>query len=382
MSFPKIYLAVDNCFARKRWPEPAEWCAILQDMGVGYVEASADTELDPLYMGPAYLADWLEKTRSAVKDHGLVVANLYSGHGTYSTLGLTHPDPRVRRRLIEDWFKPMIQMASSLGAGLAFNAHAFPHRALSDAASYQAHVEILQDGLIELNRYAAAQGCRALSLEQMYSPHQYPWTIKQTRSLLAKVAAASGYPFYFTEDVGHHLMKFRRPGKKELEDHQGGPLADIWLGSDRAYQIAEKAGAGWLEELEAEMDAQPHLFASAADGDCYAWLEALGRQVNIIHLQQTDGTHSRHLPFTRANNATGIISAPKILRSLYRAYTRPQDDEMPAASEKIYLTLEIFAATAAIPQEILQDCRQSVAYWRQFIPEDGLALDELVKRLT
>jgi hypothetical protein len=42
------------------------------------------------------------------------VANLYSGHGTYTTLGLTYTDPQVRRRMIEDWFKSMMETAAEL----------------------------------------------------------------------------------------------------------------------------------------------------------------------------------------------------------------------------------------------------------------------------
>ncbi len=382
MAFPKIYLAIDNCFAKKRWTEPAQWCAIISDLGIKYVEASADTELDPLYMGPEYLADWVWQVEAATQKHGLVLANLYSGHGTYSTLGLTHTDPRVRRRIIDKWFKPMIRLASRLKAGLGFFAHAFPQRVLNDASSYQAYVEILETGLIELNQYAAEEGCKALSLEQMYSPHQYPWTIEQTENLLAKVSSASNYPFYFTEDLGHHHMKFCRPSRAELMNYQWGKGESIWLGSEKAYSIAKNAQAGWLKELEAEMDAQAHLFATRDDGDCYAWLKRLGRYANIIHLQQTDGSHSKHLAFTKVNNEMGIISPAKLLQALYLSFKNPPDSKLPAASEEIYLTLEIFAATTDIAYDILKDQRESIAYFRQFVPEDGLPLDELVRRLS
>jgi hypothetical protein len=47
--------------------------------------------------------------------------------------------------------------------------------------------------------------------------------------------------------------------------------------------------------------------------------------------------------------------------------------------ESIYLTLEIFAGTAEKPVEITRKIRESVAYWRRFIPRDGARLDELVR---
>ena len=45
------------------------------------------------------------------------------------------------------------------------------------------------------------------------------------------------------------------------------------------------------------------------------------------------------------------------------------------------LTLEVFAGTAELPVDILNKVKDSAAYWRQFIPEDGMPLDELLKRL-
>ena len=51
---------------------------------------------------------------------------------------------------------------------------------------------------------------------------------------------------------------------------------------------------------------------------------------------------------------------------------------MPPLCEEVYLTLEIFAGTAELPVDIINKLKDSVAYWRQFIPEDGLTLDKLV----
>ena len=51
---PIIYLGIDNCFASKRWARPSEWTRVIRDLGLRYVEASADTECDPLYMGAEF----------------------------------------------------------------------------------------------------------------------------------------------------------------------------------------------------------------------------------------------------------------------------------------------------------------------------------------
>jgi sugar phosphate isomerase/epimerase len=374
MAYPKIYLAIDNCFAYKRWTRPKEWCDRIAQLGIRYVEASADNELDPLFMGPEYLACWVEEVQKAQAATGVRVANLYSGHGTYTTLGLTHTDPRVRRRMIDQWFKPMAAAAAQLGAGLGFFAHAFAHTALQDAVLYREEIDILEQGLVELNQYAAAVGCGDIGIEQMYSPHQYPWTIEQMKDLIRSITEKSGRPFYFTEDVGHHQRKFQKPDLEQLRGMKGGLKRDTWLGSDRAFALAE---AGDWTGLEAEIQNTPYLFAEEKDSDCYAWLSELGRYSPIIHLQQTDGQTSAHLPFTAERNSWGIIDGKKILGSLKKAYDRKEEAGMPGGCEKIYLTLELFTGTAAIMRDLMADVEESVSYWRQWIPEDGMRLDEL-----
>jgi hypothetical protein len=376
MLYPRIYLAIDNCFAYKRWTQPGEWCELTARLGIRYIEASQDNELDPLLMGAEYLADWIRAVRKAETASAVKVVNCYSGHGTYTTLGLVHTDRRVRRRLIDEWFKPILDTAAQLGAGFGFYVHAFSHETLQDGALYAEAAGALEEGLIELNRYAASAKCGDVGIEQMYSPHQYPWTIDQTRKLLRSITEKSGHPFYFTEDVGHHQKKFLKPAGEDLDRIcAGAPVRGIWLGSDRAYALAEK---GRRTELEAELERTGHLFAEEKDGDCYAWLSELGCYSPIIHLQQTDGHRSAHLPFTEEQNRRGIIDGGKLLRALKASYDRPEETAMPKRCEKIYLTLELFTGTAAIMRDSLADIGESAAYWRRWIPRDGMYLNELI----
>ena len=71
MTDPKIFLAVDNCFASKRWTEHDEWMDVIKRLGLYYVEASADTECDPLYMGADYMKRWVDKVNSASEKTGV-----------------------------------------------------------------------------------------------------------------------------------------------------------------------------------------------------------------------------------------------------------------------------------------------------------------------
>lgn len=382
--YPKVYLAIDNCFASKRWTSPEQWSQIISDMGVFCVEASADTELDPLYMGREYLADWPKAVRNAQAQYGTKVCNLYSGHGTYSTLGITHTDPRVRRNMLDNWFKPLIDTAAQLDAGVGFYAHCFTQEIIQDAKLYKEYVNILLDGLTELNLYAAKAGCKYLALEQMYSPNQIPFTMDGAKLILQEVTAQSGVPFYFTEDLGHHHTKFIQPTAQDIANYIQSGKEQVWLGNSAAYEAYYAALAHndsspeTCKQIIAFTQQSPQLFNNKEDSDCYTWLEKMGCYSPIIHLQQTDGTSSGHKTFTAENNRWGKIDAQKVLAALKKSYEQPDDPNMPPKCSEIYLTLELFSGTAQTHQEILTGYRESAQYWRDAIAVDGMTLDQLI----
>lgn len=368
-NYPKIFLAMDNCIFYKRWTAPEEWAEKMAQLGIYNIEASADTELDPLFMGKEYLEDWLKSVEIAQCSGGVRVCNLYSGHGTYSTLGMAHDDERVRNHMIQDWFFPMVEMAGYLGCGLGFFAHAFKHTILQDRDEYFRYVEILTEGLVRINEHAAKFKCGDLGIEQMYTPHQFPWRLEDTEYLLREVSRRSRRNFYFTEDVGHHSRNFFRPSEYE---------ARCWLGSDAAFALGDSKGQDAWTEIEKDMDMHPHLFSEETDADCYVALSKLGCYSPIIHLQQTNGNRSVHEAFTLENNRAGIIEPAKILKAIKDSYDRPVTEGMPDRCSEIYLTLELFSGTTSNMHNVLQDAKTSVDYWRNFIPKDGVALDELI----
>lgn len=382
--YPKIFLSIDNCFASKRWTTPAEWSSVISSLGVNYIEASADTELDPLFMGEAYLQDWVRDVRRAQEDYGVRISSLYSGHGTYATLGLGHTDSRVRERMREKWFKPLIRIAGDLDCGMGFFAHAFSESVLQEPARYRKYNELLIEQLSELNAYAGEVDCRFFALEQMYSPHQIPWTIAGTREMLRQIYRRSGVPFYFTEDVGHHSMKFLKPDREQLAKAIRDKNKSLWLGSEKTYELFAlgleqgKASEELLDAIQHEIEQAPHFFAGKEDGDCYAWLKELGCYSPIIHLQQTDGHRSKHEAFISQNNTKGIIHPKKILKALKASYDKPEDNGMPPRRRETYLTLELFSGTTSTRKEILDNYSETVKYWRQYIPKDGLPLNELL----
>lgn len=386
--YPRVHLAVDNCFASKRWTAPLDWMRIAREAGLFFVEASADNECDPLYTTAESLASWIEAVRRASDETGVRVSTFYSGHGSYATLGLAHPDERVREHMQQRWLEPMIASAASLQAGLGFFCHAFPQAVLADPAAYAEAETDLFRRLAELAVVGQRAGLSSLSVEQMYTPHQVPWTIRGAERLLQAVYEQGKAPFYITLDTGHQVGQkhYQKPSREQIEAvvaarRRGDDLPDVWLGPVEIAPDCQDAGA--VEAWQRRIETRPYLFAEGEDGDVYAWLRRLGRYTPIIHLQQTDGNVSAHRPFTEPFNRSGIIHGEQVLMALHDScrQTATSGQEMPPV-EDIYLTIEMFSGTAERPARILANLRETAAYWRQFVPEDGMRLDEIIGHLA
>ncbi len=391
---PRLYLCIDNCFAYKRWVKPLDWMLLIRDMGVSYVEQSADTECDPLYMGADYMKEWAQWVREDSERTGVRVMNVYSGHGTYTTCGMTHWHEGVRRRFLDEWMKAQVDTAAAVGAGFGFFAHGIEQSALQRADLYDNRVESLCADLAELAVYAREKALPGICLEQMYTPHMPPWTIPGTEALLRRVYALGGAPMYITLDLGHMngQQYFQRPAREDILGSIAARRKDPrarrpWLGTEAAHRLHEAAVRGDMAP-EAAADAiledvarNPHLFAEPADGDVWAWTRSLGQYANIVHLQQTDGKSSPHWPFTEKYNKIGIASGERLIESLAAAFAAPERPGLPRPVDAVALTLEPFVGTAANPYAAVEDIADSVAYWRRFLPRDGMRLSEVVERL-
>lgn len=389
---PKLYLAIDNCFAQRRWTEPLSWMKVIKDLGVYYVEASADTECDPLYMGMEFMEDWVKDVKRASEKTGVSVRNLYSGHGTYATLGLTHYDERVRRRFCDKWMKPQENIAKAVGAGFGFAAHAFDDACLQDKKEYQSMMAVLYDLLAEIGAHAKEIEMGFVGLEQMYTPHMPPWTVDGARELLAQVYARGKAPFYLTIDLGHMngQQYFQWPVEayiREMIDQSktGRPPKRVWMGRKKAMRAYLDACEGDMsldaavELILCDAKDHPYLFAKPEDGDIYRWIEELAPWSPIIHLQQSDGKTSPHWCFDAEHNKMGVVEGERVMQSLKKAFEKNLTGDLatlPPACDTIIMTLEPFVGTMGNNYAALEEIRESVAYWRKFIPRDGMRLSE------
>lgn len=391
----KISLAIDNCFAKKRWTRPEEWMTIIRGLGLQCVEASADTEIDPLYSTPDFLEHWIRDVQECGARSGVRVVNLYSGHGTYSTLGLGHHDTGVRRHLTTDWVRPMLATAGALGAGLGFYAHAFDEHTLDSPDRYDLALDGLMDELHLIARTAARVGTRSLGIEQMYAPHQIPWTLDGAADFLRRAnQRLDGSPIYLTLDTGHMSLqrRFLPPSPVRLTElataitrSQSSPVyfgtAAVYTPLLQAIQTGARDKA--LAKVAAELQGQfAYQFSRPEDAVPVNWLEQFGCYAPIVHLQQTDGTSSSHQSFTARTRETGIILAPDVLRALERSERQPPPPGFPPKADHVYLTLEPFLPTACNSRVVLDEIAESVRYWRRYVPADNMDLSEAVAALA
>ena len=254
------------------------------------------------------------------------LVNFYTGYQTYRTVGLAHHDARIREKITDEWIKKLILRIADLKAkGLGFSFFAIPHAALQKPKEYQRIMKMLFRQMADIAAFAYENGRVQVSFEQMYAPHQPPFTIKGTKEFIRRVYQIHEKPSYVTIDVGHMVgqKKFARPSRKEI-DEAIRKSQKIWLGSDAAQIMFEQAAGSenkenkeaLIDRIEADIRAHEYLFSDPEDSDPYRWLESAACYSPIMHLQQTDGVTSSHAAFTPENNAKGIIRADQLLKSI------------------------------------------------------------------
>lgn len=386
---PKIYLGIDNCFAMKRWTTPSEWASVVRQLGMKYIEVVPDLDAEPLLTTEEYRRDWIEEVNEAQAKEGVRTVMMYSNNSTYDTTGFANPDERVRRKIVDEWFTRFCSMAAAIGADIGYFVHGLRESVLFDPAARVLAQEQVTQCMSEINEIAEKAGVDKVALEQMYTPHQPPFTIDTMVKLMQEVKKRSGKDFYVTEDVGHHCPFYNRPDADQLREAYKRFVKDgyvsVWLGSKRALELftqkkADKLDDDTIKAIMDDMDQNNGMFSTPRDTDCYEWLRELGCYSPIIHMQQTDGTFSSHKAFSPENNAKGKIHPVKVLEALKESYDRIETREyMPAPCEDIYLIQEVYLSTVEVGYQGLYRIQESTDYLRKFIPRDGMRLSELLE---
>lgn len=299
-------LAINNCFAVKRWPRPEDWASVVRDqVGLEWVELSLDL------LGPDVGAQRGQTaTKSALAAHGLRAATTFTGLGAYSLNLLMDPDPE-RREWSLDWYRRVIQTSAELGV-TATGGHvgAMSVQDWSDPSRRLERWSGLQSDLAVLALAARRAGLDHLTLENLASARE-PGTMAQVSQLLSR-GDASHVPWRLCLDLGHQCV----PGT-------GG-----------------------------------------AERDPYAWITRFGPELAELHLQQTDGRADHHWPFTREHAEHGLIRPERVVDELTAAAAGDVLlvlEVIPAAEQDDDQVLADLEVSAAVWKEALQS--RGVASW-------------------
>jgi sugar phosphate isomerase/epimerase len=254
-------LGINTCFAVKRWPQPADWAAIVRDeLGLDLVQHSLD--LVGFETGRAGLEAQASQVHRACHEHGLALHSTFTGLAAYSANLLLHPDAR-RRASAHRWYRRVIDFTAEAGAG-ATGGHVGGYSVadFADPARRATLWQDLRDALADLAAYARQAGLEALMVENLASARE-PSTIAGLQSLITP-GDQRHVPVLACLDVGHQCV----PG------------------------------------------------SAGDDADPYAWLRRLAPAALVIQLQQSDAVADRHWPFTPEANRRGRITAAKVLEAI------------------------------------------------------------------
>jgi sugar phosphate isomerase/epimerase len=322
-------IAVNGAFLTRRWEEPDNWMRLTKECGYGVHSFCYDV-LDPFFSGDAsFLTDEAEKTKAAAARYGVTLCDLYTGVATHRFHGLSHSDPRARKRMRE-WISGALSLASAMGVTqIGGHMDAFSVEVLASPErteeAMQRIIATYRDICVEAKR----KGHRAFYSEQMYIPSEVPWTLAQMERMLIEGNRdnPNGCAFRVAIDVGH-----------QAGNHYG--LA----GDDLSYEV---------------------------------WLKRFGATSELIHVQQTTQDASHHWPFTPEFNAKGVVDIEKVIAALVESHRTY--DQMPWAKvlppvERHYLVGEFIPGSTKTEERVLKELTDTAKYLRQWIPEGGLML--------
>jgi sugar phosphate isomerase/epimerase len=293
-------LGINLGFAVNKYIEPEVWTRLVrEDLGLGYVQFVADL-LNPFWPTD-YLEDQISRINNATERCHIAVESLFTSSFTRVN-HLMHPDAGARKFWLR-WFKSFLDIGRRLGAknaGSHFGIMTFDTYHDPDKRKY-----ILDEGVKgwqELSFYARETGYDCLIFEPMSVPREMANTVEETRELLERVNAHCGVPLKVCLDVGHA--------------------------------------------------------PDPAQRDPYPWIEQLGAESPVIHLQQTVLHKSNHAPFTEEANRTGIITRERVIEAAQKGGCR---DALFAfeISHREHWDTEF---------RIIQDLKESVDYFRPLIP--------------
>ena len=293
----KIDLGVNLGFATNKYFEPETWTRVVsEEIGLSKVQFVADI-LNPS-LPEEYIDSQVKRIVGSCERYGVTIESMFTS--TFTRVNhFFHPDREAR----EYWFEWFVKFAA---IGQRFGAKSIgSHFGIYSFDAYEKRREELLEGAVKIwqrfSRRASDLGYEYLIFEPMSIPRELANTVAETKKLMDMVNADSAIPMKVCLDVGH------------------------------APDPSER--------------------------DPYPWIESLGADSPIIHLQQTVLNKSNHWPFIKEYNDQGIIEPKKVLESLRKS-----------GAEGSLLLFEIsHREHSDTDGRILRDLRESADYWKEAI---------------
>ncbi len=232
---------INLSFAVKRWPEPHAWARIVREsMNLSLVQFTFDL-LDPWW--PEESRDgFIKAIRHACQEYDITIHSAFVGLANYTYNNLLHPVAEVRAAALT-WWKRAVEIAAELGAKAVGGP--LGGLSVSDAGNEERRSELysgLLDAICQISSLAKSAGLEGMLIEPTPLEREYPHTVFQAQQMLQYLEGKVHVPVRYVLDVGHALYQ---------------PL----YGSDAS--IAE-------------------------------WLEHLGQDIGVFHLQNTDFLSDSH----------------------------------------------------------------------------------------
>ncbi|WFU18701.1 TIM barrel protein [Bradyrhizobium sp. CB3481] len=249
---------VNLSFCVKRWVTPELWAPLVrEDLDLDVVQLSFDL-VDPTWPDDL-LVSLARDIRRCTDATGINVHSAFIGLAHYTFNQLLHPDPGVRD-VAEAWLRRAYRFATCAGivrVGGPLGAIAARRDGREADALPRADYQDLIARMHKLADAAKAEGLVELYVEPTPMRREWPWTVDQALTMAADLKT-SAVPWKFCLDWGHGTFE---------------PL----YGSYRA---------------------------GMAD-----WFAALGANVGVIHVQQTDFQYDRHWDFTEPGRLDPVAMA-------------------------------------------------------------------------
>lgn len=256
----KLRLGINTGFAINRFPEPEEWIRIVGNLGLRYVQFTADM-LNP-HLPAKIIREQLERINKNLIEYDVLIEHTFTGAFTRVN-HLAHPDKSIRRYWMA-WFEKFADMSKNLGA-ISMGSHfgIYGVRDMNDKKRKEIILKEIIRGWRGIASYGEKIGLQYLTWEPMSIPREFGETISETKRIQKAVNNNIAIPMKLCLDVGHSYVLGNRD-----------------------------------------------------DNDPYAWLRAFGKEAPMVHIKQQLPGSSAHWPFTKENNAKGTIKADKVIEAL------------------------------------------------------------------